>query len=99
MKTYASAFGPGQNPPRLINEDKRVRAMAKKAGMWAPLREANRRRQTRVVIHNLTVYGAFADGYVAVICNDPIQLLEVMARLSKEFGLKLTGIHPGGEVH
>ncbi len=83
----------------VITDDKRVKAMAKKAGCWAPLRAAQRNGQTVAVWSGRTLYGSFHDGLVAVVCADPVHVLEIIASLQPSMGYKLAGFHQGGEVH
>lgn len=73
---------------QLITDDKRVRAMAKKAGVWRPLRDARQRGQTCVVLHGMTIFGAFHDGYAAFVATTPALFLEAFVRLSMQLGLQ-----------
>ncbi|SMF95868.1 hypothetical protein SAMN02949497_3244 [Methylomagnum ishizawai] len=83
----------------LITEDQQVEAMAKRAGCWAPLRQAQRDGRSVAVLDGLTLYGAFHDGLIAVACSTPTQVVDVLAKLQPAMGFQFVGVHPSGEIH
>ncbi|HYE35386.1 hypothetical protein [Methylocaldum sp.] len=96
---HKTSFRGGGSRTTLITHDGQVRAMAKKAGVWALLREARQQKRSCLVMHGLTIFGACADGYAAFAASHPAELLEAFMRLSLEIGVESAEIRPTGERH
>lgn len=83
----------------VVTDDRQVRGMARRAGVWAPLSKAQREGTSTAVLHGMTLYGMFPDGAIAVVCSNPSEVMSVLAGVAGPLGFRLEGVHPAGGAH
>ncbi len=80
----------------VVTDDRQVRGMARRAGVWAPLSKAQREGTSTAVLHGLTLYGIFPDGAIAVVCSNPREVMTLMAGVGGAMGFRFEGVHRCG---